>query len=287
MLTSRHASRRTLSLALIAASGLGFGHAASAATLAAGNASATVSNADGGLTVFRVDGGSDNVFLANFFFRTDAVATANGGEVKLNALGPVTVSTPSANRVVLTAAGSGLAARQEVTLTGGPAGSGNAALLSTFRLTNTGDAPTDLELFYAADFDLDFDQRNPDDVTTAIDPSAILVADGRAELLTQAAPTASLYEIYQSQFEVLFNFNANTDGATTLSNTPGIGVPVRDQPGVTDAGFAFNWDRTLGPGESFSTFVVSTYTVVPEPASLALLGLGGIAMLSRRRAIPG
>jgi hypothetical protein len=267
---------------VLAASGLLVAStAASGAELVAGSAEATVSDFDGNLTVFRVDGGEDNVFLANFFFRTDTLDSGNGGEVKLNALGPVTVTTPTANRVVLTSAGQGLSARQEVTLTGGPVGSGTATLFTTFALTNTGSEPVDLELFYAADFDLNFDQGNPDDRATLLDQTSVLIQDDLSDLVVQAAPTSDSYQLFDGTFDVLFKFNANTDGATTLNNTPGIGGTVFDEPGITDGGLAFGWSRTLQPGDTFSTFAVNNYTVIPEPASL--LGLAAAGLLRRRR----
>ncbi|MFA9480328.1 PEP-CTERM sorting domain-containing protein [Phycisphaerales bacterium AB-hyl4] len=44
-----------------------------------------------------------------------------------------------------------------------------------------------------------------------------------------------------------------------------------------------NAEGAIGLSTNFTTMDVDYFTVIPEPASLALLGLGGLAMLGRRR----
>ncbi len=53
----------------------------------------------------------------------------------------------------------------------------------------------------------------------------------------------------------------------------------------TDASFdiIFKTEDRVGPASETGTFFIDDVVVTPEPASLALLGLGGLAVLGRRR----
>jgi hypothetical protein len=257
--------------------------AADAAVIASGNSTATVSDTDANLTVWRVDGGPDNVFLANFFFRTDTLASGNGGELKINGLSALDATPLGANAIRYSASDSELSAVQTWSLTGGSPGDGAATLAAVLTLTNISNRTIPLSLFYAADLDIAFDPANPNDETTALSASNILVRDPvtGAEILTQVDPSVDDYQIYQGQFEVLFNFNANTDGPTVLANSPAMGTTVTDVAGVVDAGFAFAWSIELAPGASITATASHVHSVVPEPASLVMIA--AVVVLSALR----
>ncbi|MEM8681052.1 MAG: PEP-CTERM sorting domain-containing protein [Planctomycetota bacterium] len=225
------------------------------------------------------------MFIANFFFRSDTLTSANGGEVRIDALGQVT-QTPMGNDGVRFEASDGvLAADQTWTLTGGAAGSGDSTIDAAITLTNVSSAPVSLELFYAADLDIAFDQANPNDETTVLSGSSNLMRDPvtLAQIGSDVGPSADAYQVYQGQFEVVNNFNSDLDGATTLDNTPSIGSTVIDVPGVTDAGFAYSWSIELAPGENITANASHVHSVVPEPTAIALLAVALGMWAVRRR----
>ncbi len=79
-----------------------------------------------------------------------------------------------------------------------------------------------------------------------------------------------------------FAFFIDNDGATTLTNMPGLGVPFPAEPG--DNAFAFGWEVALAPGESFTATHSSVLTALPLPATLPLMlvGLAGLVLVRRR-----
>ena len=97
--------------------------------------------------------------------------------------------------------------------------------------------------------------------------------------LIDGAPVQTLYADPQA-------FSAG--GAFFSGNIPNVafGTPIPSQPGPAVAasiGIQYRFNLTAGDSASFtSNFVVQ---VVPEPAAGALfaLGLGGLALVSRRR----
>ena len=64
----------------------------------------------------------------------------------------------------------------------------------------------------------------------------------------------------------------NGNPAPTLDN-----VTLMAGPG--NAVYAYEWDKTLAPGQSFQISELQTLTAVPEPASIALAACGGLALL--------
>ena len=250
-----------------------------AASLFSGNSEARL-DPRATLTLWQLNDDPDNVFVANFYFRTDTLTSPNGGEVDISGLGTVAETPLGPDSVQYEAANSDLGALQTWSLTGGAAGSGDSSIESTITLTNLSDSTIPLDLFFAADFDIAFDQANPNDETTALSNSSVEVFDPvtLAQIVSEVSPGAESYQVYEGQFEVLFNFFQDVDGITTLGNTPGIGTTVVDEPGVTDAGHAFGWTLDLAPGESITATASNVQSVVPEPSSFSLLAAGLFAL---------
>jgi hypothetical protein len=76
-----------------------------------------------------------------------------------------------------------------------------------------------------------------------------------------------------------------TSGASTGSLATAAGTAVSDWAS-TDGAVAFQWTRTLAPGQSFNINTsVTINSPIPEPSTSAMLGLGGLllALAARRR----
>lgn len=152
-------------------------------------------------------------------------------------------------------------------------GAGQGFMRSTMTITNTTNAPLDISLFNYADLDLNGSFGNDRAVQTS--PNSMQVFDGGQYVADFSAIGSDAFQVgvYPSVF------NALTDtGVTNLNNT------VLPFGGATGADFtgAFQWNVSIDAG--FSRSVVSTISLIPTPGAAAVLGLGGLVGMRRRRA---
>lgn len=145
-----------------------------------------------------------------------------------------------------------------------------SAMTITARANNAG--PVAFEFFHVVD--VDFNGTTGSDTFTIADTGAVngTVTDSAAPSLLGlfSGTGASRYEVASSS-TVRGRING---GSANLGNTTSF---------AGDGGYGFQWSVTLAPGES-RTFESVFRTVVPEPASLGLLGVIAPALLRRRRA---
>lgn len=254
--------------------------AAGAAVLTSGSSELTIQDSTGIVTVWRTQpGGSDNVFLSSFYLRLDGQA---GESTFQDTFGDPVVSQPSADRLSLSYSNGSIEGRLDYAIFG-DLEPGQSTMERSATITNLGTDVLNFTLFDYTDLDILFDPTNQRDTATLTEPGVIETRSASAPIsvVTTVTPTPDQYELSDSFLPLYFAFFVDNDGATTLSNTPGVGVTFPATP--EDTAFAFGWEVSLAPGESFTATHSSTLTAIPLPATLSLLmvGLAGLALARR------
>lgn len=253
-------------------------------TLTSGD-SRVVINRVGRLVVWQTHPDVDNVFLLNYYLR----APGDEGERDLYAFFGNT--RPNAevwpDRAVLSWRSPLLGADVEIDLRGSAPGQGQSVLSRRLTLSNLGQNALDLVVFDYQDFDVVFDQRNQQDRTRLAAPGVLEMRNlsrGDIAIISRVFPEPERWEIAPF-LDLYFKLFFDRDGPTILSNTPPFGVWLPAEGGG-DQGAAFSWSVRLGPGESAS-FVSVAQRIVPEPATIALFGVGLAALAAFRRGARG
>ena len=161
------------------------------------------------------------------------------------------------------------------TLDGGNPGSKASDLAEQISINSTSSSALDFHFFQYTDYDLEGSVTSDTGLFT--NANAVRQSSPGARLTeTVITPVPSHRELseYSSIRDRL------TDGLpTTLSDTPAIGTTI----GPFDMTWAFQWDFSLPPNSTFQISKDKNLKAIPEPASLSLFGLCGLAMLVRRR----
>jgi hypothetical protein len=249
-------------------------------TLTDDNSTAVIDDASSaGMTTWTVDG-TNHMFQQWFWYRVGNTAEASIDTLAFIVGGVTDTNFDGDDDTLYLRYGNDQAATQytveiRFTLDGGPAGSRLSDIAEQITITNTSTSALDFHFFQYSDFDLGGDGA-PNDTVQLINANTIRQSDPDwTASETVATPAADGFEL---DFFAVTRTRLNDGVATTLGNAFGAG-PV----GAGDVTWAFQWDRTIEVGGGFQISKDKNMTVIPEPAMLVLLLIGGLAMLRRRR----
>ena len=215
--------------------------------------------------------GVDHLAQQWFWYRIGA-----GQEFSIDTISAPVVVHPTANTATITYANALLSVRVDYTLFGGVPGDGASHIQESLTINNLSGTALDLHFFQYSDFDL---LGTPAGDRVQLGKDVFLKFN--EALQTEGPIVFSETDVTPGADRGEANFFPNTlnslnDGlATTLNNNAG---PV----GPGDVTWAFEWDRLLDPNGSL-LISKNKYIQVPEPGTLALVGLGLATFLSLRR----
>jgi hypothetical protein len=252
--------------ALTLVSGLALGQTF---TMTDGGASATITAANGTMTNFVV-GGVDHAFQHTYFLRNgDGGAAVGLGSLTLNS-----ATQPLANFVQLNFSNATFSVQIRYLLTG--AGM-QADMAESVVVTNVSNSSASLRLFQYSDWDIANTAAN--DTVTRLNSSTMQQTDGVFSGHTAVHGGTPIPEFSgMSAFATIRTNILGTNGYF-LDTAAGAGI---GQSFTGDATYAFQWNRDLAAGASF-TLSTDKVMAVPEPGSMIALGLGAAALLARRR----
>lgn len=237
------------------------------------NSSLTVEpNSDNGITTWRIDG-VDHMSKQWFWYRSGGT----GPEQPIHQLGTLQCKLsdvggdPNCERLSLRYTGSGVQVDIMFTLNGSTAGSGTSHVSEAITITNNGSSTLEFHLFQYSDFDLN---GSAQDANVAITGGNTATQTDEGLVCISESVSTRRPDHYQVDFVSNILASLSDANATSLNDANG---PV----GPGDLSWAFQWDLSIPAGSSET--INKTKSVVPEPATLGLLGAAWAVMAFRRR----
>jgi hypothetical protein len=168
--------------------------------------------------------------------------------------------------------GTGFTLEVRLSLDGGASGTRYSTVAEQVTIKNNSlTSNLDFHLFQYTDFNLGNTPNDDGIAIVAILPDTIYQTDPTYDGDTVVVPKANYFDAGLAATLLA----ALNDGATTT-----LGDTFLAGPG-SDVAWALQWDATIKPNKTYQ--VVIGKTITPEPATVALLTLGGLALALRRR----
>lgn len=224
-----------------------------------------------GLVNWKDPFGYDYVYQDTWFGRDDT----SSSEGPLSDLTFLSASNPAPNSIYLNFTDGTLLLDLEYELIG----LGNSSIIvERATMTNNGASALTLSIFKYVDFDLcyNYDDHN-NDYAFGSSFGITQYDDFAVAMVTPVLFAADAFQISRCGYPGSVISSLNDGAITNLDNS---GSPF----GPEDADFAFQWNFTFEPGETYMIENTKILTIVPEPASIVLFLLGG-GLLSGSRAL--
>lgn len=212
---------------------------------------------------WRMGGGADHISEQGYWFRADG----DNFERRLGLLGQTSFSQFLPNYAVFGYTSNVFDVTIRYLLTGS---ANSSDLAEVVTITNKSNNRRSFTLFEYDDFDLDGDFSG--DTATKLNSSTIKQFKGLTSVTVGATPIPNLTEVagFPSILTELSDNNVDNLDPSLITFGPG------------DATFAMQWNFGLEAGQSVQ-MSKNKILVVPEPATLAALGIGAVALIRRRR----
>jgi hypothetical protein len=238
--------------------------------------SAMVVDSTSGIGSWTIDGVS-HLYYHTWFYRLGN----SGPESLVQSLGTETLNqffnASSQSQLDLTYASTSVSVRTVTSLVGKTTGSASSQMGESITVRNLSAANIEFNLFQYADFDLSGSASGQTvqffQNTLNNEYYQVVQTDGSSTYTSTITTAGTPIAHFQADSYPSI-INSLQDGiATTLNDTVSAG------PG--DAEYAYQWTITLAPNQSFQISKVTS--IVPEPTSLALVGISLAAFLAKRR----
>jgi len=227
-----------------------------------------------GMYSWTIDG-VEHLYQQWFWYRIgSAGAEMPLNNLLLNATTPVdTNGDGDYDFLILQYKGSGLQVDLKFILTGADLGSHTADMAETITIKNTSAASIALHFYQFCDLDLNNTPYN--DTVEIRDGARAFQSDPLGGWASETVATAITGPPSHHEAGDAGSILAKlTDASPTdLSDATG--------PFTGDAAWSFQWDFNLGSGKS--VLISKDKLIVPEPAAMSLLAVGGLALIVRRR----
>jgi hypothetical protein len=217
-----------------------------------------------GMNNWTVDG-TNHLFQQWFWYRV-----GNTAEATIDTISAPVVQQPIANLAKITYQNSIIKVETTYLLTGGSAGSSRSDIAESIRITNVSTAgPQSFSFFQYTDFDLNNTFGN--DALVRTNSNAFVVSEGNITAAeTISTPVAAHWQ------------GSNTGGIySSLINATATTLTDSGSPLSGDVSFAWQWDMTLNPGQTF--LISKDKMIVPEPGTFLALGIGLAGLLAARK----